>query len=148
TMLIGTAQFAVAVAWLKRPTTGLLVALGLLVGAGLLTKGTFLLTGPALTIVVARRQPRASVITAFCLIWLITGCYKYVENTVYLGRPIVHNQDIQDAIAQSQRGTWKGWQTLIDVNVIKLIRRPILQINNTFSYPLLMYGTFWYPHIP
>ena len=53
TMLLGTLQFAVAIAWLQRPQLKTLIILAVLVGAGLLTKGTFLLTGPALGVIIA-----------------------------------------------------------------------------------------------
>jgi hypothetical protein len=42
---------------------------------------------------------------------------------------------------------WKGARTIFDVNLIKLIRRPVLQPSSTFSYPLLFYATLWYPHM-
>src|SRR5262245_21482763 len=125
-MLVGTAVFGAGVAWLKRPDYPRLLALALLVGAGMLTKGAFILTGFALTLLIALRAPhRASMVTLFCAIWLITGSFKYVDNYIRVGRVIVHNKDVQDAIARSQRGTFKGWRTICDLNVIKLIRRPI-----------------------
>ena len=45
-------------------------------------------------------------------------------------------------------GKWKGWSTAYDINVIELIRQPVLNPHNSFSIPLLMYATLWYPHIP
>lgn len=154
TMLIGTLIFWLMLSYIMNPTRGRLIWLAVLTGLGLLTKGTFLLTGFALAIVVLLvelrrdRQRVLSKLALFCLIFAVLGCYKYVENIVYWGRPIVHNLDAGGRVYESQLGTWKGPQTLYDINVIKLIRRPILQTKNTFSYPLLMYGTFWYPHIP
>jgi hypothetical protein len=153
TILIGAMLFAAAVGYVCKPTFARLATLGIVMGLGLLTKGTFLLTPLAITIVIAviefrRRSSAFARIAAFCAIWAILGCYKYVENAVNFGNPIVHNLDDAGPVMQSQRGVWKGPQTIFDLNIVKLIRRPILQIHNTFSYPLLFYATFWYPHIP
>lgn len=154
TILVGTILFLAAISYIREPDTKRIVLLGVIVGVGLLTKGTFILSGVAMAVLIAivefRRCRRHAIGMAaiFCLIWIAIGSYKYVENFIYLGHPIVHNLDLGGEVYQSQIGVWKGWQTLFDINVIKLIRRPILQVHNTFSYPLLMYGTFWYPHIP
>lgn len=155
TMLVGTLLFAGLARYVAGPSTGRMITVAALVGVGLLTKGTFLLVGPALALIVllveSRRHnlSRALAATAlFCLTFAAIGCYKYVENVVHLGRPFVNNQDTDSVYTQMQRGTWKGPATIYDIDVTKLIRRPILQVHNTFSYPLLMYGTFWYSHIP
>jgi hypothetical protein len=152
TILIGALLFAAAARYVSKSGFSRLALLGIVMGLGLLTKGTFLLTPLAITIVVARiehRRPHAiRSIAAFCAIWAIIGCYKYAENIVHFGNPIVHNLDVASPIMQSQHGVWKGPQTIFDINIVKLIRRPILQVHNTFSYPLLFYATFWYPHIP
>ena len=100
---------------------------------------------------IARRAglQRASVtVASFCVIWLAIGCYKFVENYAHFGRAIVHNLDADHSQVNYYTGAWKGWQSVYDINVIKLIRRPIMQVRNTLSYPLLMYATFWYPHFP
>jgi hypothetical protein len=124
------------------------------IGAGLLTKGTFLLAGPAAALIVSmverRNGPRrmAAAVAGFCLIWSAIGCFKYADNLVRVGHPLVTNLDVDSMFKREQSGTWKGWRTVYDIDVLKLIRRPVLQTNNTFSYPLLLYGTFWYPHVP
>lgn len=154
TLLVGTLIFGAAAGYALQPTSGRLVLLGVMVAVGLLTKGTFILTGPALVLLVASieasRGPRMLVqrVVIFCLVFVALGCFKYVDNWIRVGWPIVHNLDMGGEIYESQRGTWKGPQTIYDIDVTKLIRRPILQVRNTYSYPLLMYGTFWYPHIP
>ncbi len=155
TLLVGTLVWIAAARYLEFRDSRRLLWLAIINGLALLTKGTFLLTAPALVILVLwvergkRGWRRALLRTAsFCLLVGVLGCYKYVENFHYFGRFIVHNLDAGGDFLVMQRGVWKGPQTIYDINVLKLIRRPILQIHNTFSYPLLMYGTFWYPHIP
>lgn len=153
-MLVGTLIFIATICYAENPTLTRLMTCAFSVGVGLLTKGTFILTGPALLLVVIFvecREKRKNVWlrpVLFCLIFAIVGCYKYVENYRNFGTPIVHNLDLGGEIYEMQRGTWKGWQSVFDVNVIELIRQPILRIHHTLSYPLLMYGTFWYPHYP
>jgi hypothetical protein len=154
TMLVGTLLFAAVIRYLSRPNAANVLSIAALVGVGLLTKGTFLLVGPALALVVLRVELRRSAGRAlattalFCLTFAALGCYKYVENAAHFGRPFINNQDAPDAAIRMPRGTWKGPETVYDIDVTKLIRRPIMQVHNTFSYPLLFYGTFWYPHIP
>lgn len=153
-MLVGTLIFMLTIRYIATPTTGRLITVAAMVGLGLLTKGTFLLTGfallPIVALIEARSAPRQVIakLALFTLIFAALGCYKFVENQIYHGRPIVHNMDAGGPVYESQRGTWKGPATIFDINVLKLIQRPILQTKNTFSYPLLMYGTMWYPHIP
>ena len=90
-------------AYIERPTTRWLVALGVALGVGLLTKGTFLAFVPgdrrriALAVAWRRRvgTMRALGQTALCVAIAATvGSYKFVENYRRLGRPIVHNLDI------------------------------------------------------
>jgi hypothetical protein len=155
TFLLGTLIFATAVQYIARPSILRLCIVATIVGLGLLTKGTFLFTGPAVALLVARvemsQKPIGKAMTRvaiFCLIWAVLGCYKYVENTVHRGNPIVHNMDVQDVYVKSQTGTWKGAVSVYDINVLELIRSPILRVSNTPSYPLLFYATLWYPHVP
>jgi len=154
TFLIGTIMFATLLRYLQSPSRASLVLLGITIGLGLLTKGTFLGTGPAVALVVliveCRRGWRRAIpaVVGFCLLWTVLGCYKYLENTVLLGRPLAHNLDSHGITWQGQHGEWRGWSTAYDINVIKLIRQPILNPHNSFSIPLLMYATLWYPHIP
>lgn len=153
TMLVGTMIFMATVKYITEPTDRRLIGLAILCGVGLLTKGTFLLTGVAIIPMIAliesrRHRGPALKIALFCLIFAVIGGYKFIENQAYHGRPIVHNLDLGGEIYESQRGTWKGPQSILDFDVTKLIRHPILQTKNTFSYPLLFYGTFWYAHIP
>jgi hypothetical protein len=131
-----------------------LAALASLLGLCLLTKGTFLATGFALAGLVGIIESRnglritAMRVAIFCTIWSVPGCYKYVDNAVRLGHPFVHNLDAMPREDQGKFIAYRGLQTLYDINIIKLIRSPIAHPGHIFSYPLLMYGTFWYPHVP
>ena len=153
-MLMGTSVFVAALRYIERPSWRTRWLLAVWIGLGLLTKGTFILVGPAMAFLVTRiekqqrRERTNAVVAMFCLIWISIGCYKYVDNLVRVGDPFVNNLDVDSRFKREQSGTWKGLQTLYDVNVVKLIRRPVLQNQDVFSYPLLMYGTFWYSHIP
>ncbi len=153
--LVGTLLFWTVVRYIELPTIGRMSAMGILVGIGLLTKGTFLLTGPVLGILVLqieRRKNWNAAITrvaVFCMIWGVSGSYKYLDNTLRVGRPIVHNLDIPTNInLVSQRPTWTGLESLYDFNLPKLMRNPVIIPRHPFSYGLLFYATFWYPHIP
>jgi hypothetical protein len=156
TMLTGTILMLCVLRYIEQPTLGRLSVLGVGVGIGLLTKGTFLLTGIALLpvmLIVESRKPHwarriVTAVAVFCSIWLALGCFKYVDNAIRLGRPIVHNLDVPNQTYRMQRGTWKGLKTIFDFNIVKLVREPILLPRSPSSYPLLMYATFWYTHIP
>lgn len=141
--------------YLIRPTGPRMLGLAALLGAGLLTKGTFLAFVPVLVVLVfivelrahGRPMTVAKRLTAFVMLAGALGCYKFVENQVNFGRPIVHNLDFNYDWIPPQKGTWQGPRTLLDVNVWKLVRSPRLSDATRHSYPLLLYGTFWYSHI-
>jgi hypothetical protein len=77
----------------------------------------------------------------------VVGCYKYVENFLLFGNPTVSNLDFADWTAK-QRPTWIGVVSLFDVNVLKLFRDPTISPATVHSYPLLLYGSFWYSFVP
>jgi hypothetical protein len=155
TFLVGTLLFWRLLKYIERQSAANLTGVALCMGLGLLTKATFLSTWPVLVVLVCwlesrAGQPRRTVaaVAMFCLISLAVGCYKYVENATRLGHVFVHNLDAHNITWEKQRGTWKGPQTLYDLDIIKLIRDPILHPSHTFSIPTLLYATLWYPHIP
>jgi 4-amino-4-deoxy-L-arabinose transferase-like glycosyltransferase len=129
--------------------------LGTWLGLGLLTKATFLaFVGPLILFIwMVRRQHRLprrwllSELSLFLLFASVLGCYKYAENFFLFGNPVVSNLDLW-AWARSQQPTWIGPQSLFDFNLSKLVRNPIISISSAHSYPLMLYGSFWYPLIP
>jgi 4-amino-4-deoxy-L-arabinose transferase-like glycosyltransferase len=154
--LIGTLTFAQTFAYIRRPTRRNLVLIGVVLGAGLLTKGTFIAFVPVALVVGLfmgwRRgftlKQHVWTITLICLVTGGIGAYKFVENTLHLGRPIIHNLDFNPWWRETQSGTYQGFSSLIDFNVLKLVHNPYIGEATRHSVPLLMYGTFWYAHIP
>jgi hypothetical protein len=152
TILLGTSILLTVVTYLREGTR--VWRLSMLCAMAYLTKGVFLLWGPVLSGVVAWREWRSGrrtwllTFAGFTCLWLVLGSYKYVQNLLHFGVPIIHNLDLHFDKMADQKGVWKGPVTLFDVNVVKLVKMPILVPGAPLSYPLLMYGTFWYPHIP
>lgn len=83
----------------------------------------------------------------FVSIFLAVGSYKYVENVITFQRPIVHNLDVHLPWSDGRRPTYKGLKSLYDVDISKLCRYPTVSQYTNHSYPLLLYGTFWYQYI-
>jgi 4-amino-4-deoxy-L-arabinose transferase-like glycosyltransferase len=154
--LIGTLTFTQAFAYIARPTRRNLLLLGVALGIGLLTKGTFIVFAPVLLLLVVVMGLRQGftlkqhliAIVLFCLVSGVIGSYKFIENTIYFGRPVIHNLDLDPYWAPSQMGTYQGLRSIIDINVFKLVRHPYISEPTKHSLPLLIYGTFWYSHIP
>src|SRR5215831_6863460 len=129
--------------------------LAIWLGLGLLTKAVFLVfvLPMMLFIWVTGRQhslPRPRLISRFALFLLITGvlgCYKYLENLFLLGNPAISNLDL-GLWTQQQRPTWIGSRSLFDFNVLKLASNPVISASTVHSYPLMIYGSFWYSFIP
>ncbi|MDP2604077.1 MAG: glycosyltransferase family 39 protein [Deltaproteobacteria bacterium] len=130
-----------------------LLAIGL--GLGLLTKAVFLVfVAPLLLFIwmTGRRQalpaPRLLWrLASFFAIASLLGSYKYVENFILFGSPTVSNLDLWRWTAE-QRPTWIGVRSLFDVNILKLVRDPVVSTSTVHSYPLMIYGSFWYSLIP
>lgn len=124
-------------------------------GLGLLTKATFLVFVLPLTVIIwmigRQHKWRSSQLTAnlglFLGCALVLGCYKYAENFFIFGNPMISNLDLWDWV-RSQRPTWIGPQSLLDINLWQLVRRPIISTATAHSYPLMVYGSFWYAFVP
>lgn len=150
TYLLGTVQFVALLRYVRTPSARGIAWLSLWVALGLLTKGTFLLAWVAIATVILRTEcPRrgsagATRMTAtFVAVVLIIGGYKYAENYVRLGRPIVHNQE-QHAVVPYALKMWIGPQSLYDFNLASLIRHPVVQPSRPRSYGMMMFATYWY----
>ena len=129
--------------------------LGICLGLGLLTKAVFLgfvlplilflwLTGLQRKLTYPQLGGR---IAGFLLIGTVIGCYKFVENYLVFGNPIISNLDLQ-SWTRDQQPTWVGLRSLLDFNVLKLMQTPVISVSTVHSYPLLIYGSFWYSLIP
>jgi len=131
------------------------VLLGIFLGLGLLTKAVFLVFVLPLALFVCltnRRLPDSygqifSQLAMVLGIATLVGCYKYVENFLLFDNPTISNLDFADWTA-TQRPTWSGVVTLFDVNVLKLLRDPTVSPATVHSYPLMLYGSFWYSFLP
>jgi len=150
--LVGTICFVQAFRYIDAPHRRNLVLLALALGVGLLTKGTFIAFVPVLVGVVAagevvRSRPRIAALALFCVLVLFTGGYKFAENTIQMGRPIVHGLDMEPEWMHEQLGTYQGPSSILDVNVLKLVGDPFFSDQTRHSFPLLLYGTFWQPYI-
>jgi 4-amino-4-deoxy-L-arabinose transferase-like glycosyltransferase len=129
--------------------------LGIWLGLGLLTKAVFLVFVLPITLfiwITARQHalPSPQLIPRLALFVLITGvlgCYKYLENLILFGNPTVSNLDLW-LWTRDQQPTWIGSQSLFDFNLLKLVNNPVISTATVHSYPLMIYGSFWYSLIP
>ena len=137
------------------PSSGNCTLLGIFLGLGLLTKAVFLVfVLPLILLVwsVVRRSdfPFTKVlarVSVFAFIVTAVGCYKYVENFAVYGNPLLSNLDFAPWAAE-QRPTWIGLRSLLDFDIFKLVRNPIASVATAHSYPLMLYGSFWYSFVP
>lgn len=128
------------------------LALVSVLSLGLLTKGQFLVISgmlfPFACVLYFRQQPILSrsvvLVCALALALPILGCTKYIQNIMQHRRPFVSNLDFKPDWLLSNQGTYKGFTSIVDVNVLKLVREPVLSDSTQHSIPLLLYGTFWY----
>jgi len=126
--------------------------LAVYLGLGLLTKGTFLFFIPVLLLLIILINLKRKInfkkialsLLVFICIFLALGSYKYVQNTVHFGRPIVTYNTNEPMYI----GLESVLKSISDVNILKLLRYPTVSEHTNRSYLLLLYGTFWYQYIP
>ncbi len=155
-IFLGMLIFVQCWRFLNAPSLGNHALLGLWLGLGLLTKATFLSFIPPLVLCLLLagaqgrlgRRSRAMGLACFLLIAAAVGSYKYVENAVYFGHPLLSNLDLNPQWARLQRPTCLGPSSLFDFNLFKLVSRPIVSSSTVHSYPLMLYATFWHSFIP
>ena len=134
------------------------VVLAIYLGLGLLTKGVFLLFIPVLVLLITfinfRRKlnlrQNALSLLIFVFIFSSLGSYKAVQNMIHFHHPIVMNIDFRQSAGwlQKQRHTYIGLKSIFDINTIKLCMHPSISEQTKHSYPLLLYGSFWYQYFP
>ena len=140
---------------LVRPTflnQGILAAL---LGIGLAVKGTFLLFIPALILLVVsvnrgrKLSLKQSLFSLLVFIFIFTGlgAGKGINNLAHFGRPVViMDKDLE--WVKYQGPVNNGLKSLYDINVFKLAKYPVLSEQTKHSYPLMIFGSFWYQYIP
>jgi len=130
--------------------------LALLTSLGLLTKATFLSFLPVLFVLVGlvllrSGQPVAragAAALAVCLLAAGLGSWRYVQNYRETGDAFASNLDPRDKWVIAQQRSYRGAASFLDVNLLKLVAAPSVSPRTESAYPLLLYGTFWYQHIP
>ncbi len=155
-ILIGAIVVLQVVRFVAAPTIWQAVLLAVLVSIGLLTKATFLAFLPVLFVLLAfvllRRgySARKAFAAALALSMLAgaLGSWRFVESYREAGNPFVSNLDSGHPWVIAQQSTYRGAISFFDVNLWKLLRSPSASPQTQGAYPLLLYGTFWYQHIP
>ncbi len=148
---IGALIFFQIFKYINKPNAINQNSLAIYLGLGLLTKGTFLLFIPAMILLVIIINIRKKIglkqsiifLSIFIAIFTILGSYKYIQNIIHWGRPIVINLDANPEWMDNQRHTYAGLRSFYDVNIFKLCRHPISSKDIRHSYPLMLYGSFW-----
>jgi len=154
-IFLGSATLFASLRYLQKPDRRRLIRLSVVTGLGLSTKGTFLAFMPAVTALVVFRHIKdqnrmGRLVVSVALFLFISGSlgiYKYAENMVNYGHPIVHNLDPDPPWAGKQKPTYDGIRSWVDLNIAKLAQHPTVSPHTRRSYPLLFYGTFWYQYI-
>ncbi|MDI6741845.1 MAG: glycosyltransferase family 39 protein, partial [Smithella sp.] len=154
--LIGASLFLQIYNYINKPTIINGMFLAVLLGVGLLTKATLIAFIPALIFVliitnIRKKVPHNKTVLLLCIFLAVSlsiGSYKYIQNTVSLGTPIIHNLDFNPIWAEQQKPTLQGISSFVDFNILKLVETPTVSSSTLHSLPLLFYGTFWYEYIP
>jgi 4-amino-4-deoxy-L-arabinose transferase-like glycosyltransferase len=141
--------------YIRRPCWKELLLLAVTLSLGLLTKTVFVVAAPILLALVAwyprtRRHGWTGLLRAdvFLILSLILGGYKFADNAVRYHDPFFNNMDLQDDDWRiAHRQTYRGIASLVDVNLERLLISPFMSPVTDGSYPVMLYGTFWFQHI-
>lgn len=149
--LLGAVAIWQAYRFVTCPSWKQLILLSSVTSLGLLTKATFLAFVPPLFVLVLSSRWRGSGWNAvswgavFLAIALGVGSFKAVDNFRHYGKPFINAMDYQVARVNTQFD--RGFRSYIDLNVGRLLISPTESPVTKGSYPVLLYGTFWYQHI-
>ncbi len=160
TVFLGCLSLLQAHRFIAAPDWKNVLLLAVLLGLGLSTKFTFLAFTPVLLVLVLfvtwraplRRGAAISMVLAFALVAGVLGSYKFVDNVRRYHDPFINNLDHGDWTEQSR--SYRGLSSYLDFNLLRLLASPTIEAappgwsDDTGSYPLLLYGTFWYQHLP
>ncbi len=155
-ILLGALVVLQVVRFVSWPTLWQGALLAFLVSLGLLTKATFLAFLPGLFALVAfvwlRRgySARKAFAAALALLVLAAGLgsWRFVQSYRETGNPFVSNLDSGEKWVTAQQRSYRGAISFFDVNLLKLVIWPSVSPKTEGDYPVLLYGTFWYQHIP
>ena len=154
--LIGVVIFGLCARIVDHPNWKHHLALAVALGLGLLTKHTFLAFFPPLLLMIliinhrsrdAHRTQWAR-LACFTLVAGLLGCYKYVENMIYLGQPFISNLDLGWFWMREQFMARGSGAFLDDFNLLRLLSEPSISPAITNAPPLMLYGTFWHSCVP
>jgi hypothetical protein len=141
--------------YIQNPTWRSLILLAITTGAGLSTKTSFVVLIPIVVFLAcwypSGKEPGWNpAIRTYALVTIMTllGGFKFADNLMRYGNPFFTNMDLGADWSQDQEKTYRGLESFLNVNVGRLIVSPIVGEATTSAYPVLLYGTFWYPHIP
>jgi len=151
--LLGAAAVFQAYRYISAPGWKPLVLLSVVAGLGLSTKATFLAFVPPLLILIAVmgwtqiQAPQAILRSlAFLGIVFVLGSYKFIDNYVRYGRVSLNAMDFPSKPVDTMY--YRGPISFVDVNIARLLASPVASPSTGGAYPVLLYGTFWYQHIP
>jgi hypothetical protein len=144
------------VQFVRQPDGKSLATLMLVEALGLLTKATFLAYLPVLFLLVfhvlhrtGRSAMRALAVTiAIFVTTAALTSYKEIDNYRQYHCAFVSNIDFQPDWAIRQEQTYQGMSSFVDFNFLHLIFSPTYSAYSESAYPLMLYGTFWYQHVP
>jgi len=155
-VFLGCAAVWCIAQFVSSPNAGKLAILALVGILGLLTKATFMAYLPVLCFLVlfvsmkAGRSVTRSLAVAlgFALVVAAAASYKEIDNYRQYGHAFISNIDFHPDWAIRQQGTYQGTLSYINADFRRLISSPSLSSSTESAYPLMLYATFWYQHIP
>ena len=162
-ILLGCLTVLEAIAYIWDPAWKQAAVLAVVTGLGLLTKTTFLAFMPVLLLLVLvvqfreyRSLPKAARAAAvFLVVSGVLGSYKYIDNYVRYKNAFISSLDVP--VWSFQTGSYRGVASYLDFDILRLLATPSISYEEVMglqnptisgSYPLLLYGTFWYQLIP
>jgi hypothetical protein len=148
--LLGTLLLMSACAAIEAPRRALAYWMAIFLGLGLLTKGTFLAfvipVAAVLVYLAKSRALRTKDATIALGLAVVLGGYKFIENTIVFGHPIVHGLDFPWDWVPEQIVDYRLWRA-IAFDPIHMVRFPFFNEGILDSIPMLMYSTFWFPYL-
>lgn len=154
--LIGALVVLQIARFVAAPNIRQLTLLAIAIALGLLTKATFLVFLPVMFVLVlfvgfrqGHSAPRSLAVALLSLVFTCSlGSYNFIRSYREAGNPFISGLDGDYAWVAAQKQSYRGVASFLDVNVLKLLTSPSLSSATEGAYPVLLYGTFWYNHVP